>query len=102
MPPPDRAGGLLFGRGAKRVIRARQLMLAVAAISVAASQALAGPAGGQAPAIALAGYHLGPGDKLRMITFGEDPTTGLSGEFFVSDAGDVSLPLVGNIRAEGL
>ncbi len=44
-------------------------------------------------------YHLGPGDKLRIITYGE---TNLTGEFGVNDVGQVSLPLVGAIKASGL
>lgn len=44
-------------------------------------------------------YKLGPGDKLRVITFGEER---LSGEFTVNERGLVSLPLVGDIRAGGL
>lgn len=44
-------------------------------------------------------YVLGPGDKLRMNVFGEEP---LSGEFVVSGSGIVSLPLVGEVTAAGL
>ncbi|HVC63351.1 MAG TPA: polysaccharide biosynthesis/export family protein [Acetobacteraceae bacterium] len=44
-------------------------------------------------------YRLGPGDVVRLITYGED---GLSGEFRVSDAGTIALPLLGGVRAEGL
>jgi polysaccharide export outer membrane protein len=44
-------------------------------------------------------YHLGPGDVVRLITYGEDQ---LTGEFRVSDAGTVSLPLLGSIKAAGL
>jgi polysaccharide export outer membrane protein len=44
------------------------------------------------------GYVLGAGDKLRLIVFGEEA---LSGEFVVSAAGSVSLPLVGEVRAAG-
>ena len=39
------------------------------------------------------------GDKLRLITFGEER---LSGEFTVNERGRVSLPLVGEIDAGGL
>ena len=46
-----------------------------------------------------AAYRLGPGDKLRVITFGE---TGLSGEFVVSEVGSVSFPLIGDVPAGGL
>lgn len=44
-------------------------------------------------------YHLGSGDKIRVIVFGEES---LSGEFVVSGNGKVSLPLVGDINAADL
>ena len=44
-------------------------------------------------------YRLGSGDKVRIQTFGENA---LTGEFNVSGGGTVSLPLVGDIRAQGL
>jgi polysaccharide export outer membrane protein len=48
---------------------------------------------------AAANYRLGPGDAVRLITYGED---GLTGEFRVSDAGTIALPLLGGVRAAGL
>jgi polysaccharide export outer membrane protein len=45
------------------------------------------------------GYRLGTGDRVRVIVFGEDQ---LTGEFEVSGAGLISLPLIGNISAQGL
>lgn len=44
-------------------------------------------------------YRLGAADKLRVTTFGE-PT--LTGEFTVGGNGVVSLPLVGDIAAQGI
>jgi polysaccharide biosynthesis/export protein len=44
-------------------------------------------------------YHLGPGDIVRLITYGEDSITG---EFRVSDAGTIALPLLGSVKATGL
>jgi polysaccharide biosynthesis/export protein len=44
-------------------------------------------------------YRLGPGDAVRLITFGEE---GLTGEFRVSDAGTIAVPLLGGVRAAGL
>lgn len=44
-------------------------------------------------------YRLGPGDVVRVITFGEDATTG---EFRVNDSGALALPLIGSIQATGL
>jgi polysaccharide export outer membrane protein len=46
-----------------------------------------------------AGYKLGPDDKVRILTFGEDA---LSGEFTVSGTGTIALPLIGEVKAEGL
>lgn len=43
-------------------------------------------------------YRLGSGDHLRVIVFGEEE---LSGEFDVDDTGSVSLPLIGQVGAEG-
>ncbi len=45
------------------------------------------------------GFELGPGDQVRVITFGEQQ---LTGEFRVSDAGDIAVPLLGSIHATGL
>jgi polysaccharide export outer membrane protein len=43
-------------------------------------------------------YVLGPGDKLRIIVFGED---NLTGEFVVAGNGGISFPLIGEIHAAG-
>ena len=43
-------------------------------------------------------YKLGPGDKLRVITFGHED---LTSEFIVSDGGDIAFPLVGQLKAAG-
>jgi polysaccharide export outer membrane protein len=51
------------------------------------------------PAAAPGAYRLGPGDVVRLITFGEDA---LTAEFRVSDGGTVALPLIGTVRAAGL
>lgn len=44
-------------------------------------------------------YRLGVGDKLKVVVFGEAE---LSGDFEVGAAGDVSMPLIGEVRARGL
>jgi polysaccharide biosynthesis/export protein len=44
-------------------------------------------------------YRLGPGDKMKIIVFGAED---LSGDFNVTDAGFVSAPLVGDVKAAGL
>ncbi len=43
-------------------------------------------------------YRLGPGDQLRVLTFGEDQ---LTGEFRVDDQGQIAMPLIGNVTAAG-
>ena len=72
------------------------LGLAFALVSPAAAQPTA-PA--SASASADVAYRLGSGDKVRIIVFGE---ASLTGEFVVSGAGTVALPLVGEIPAKGL
>jgi protein involved in polysaccharide export with SLBB domain len=47
----------------------------------------------------VADYRLGAGDKIRVITFGEDS---LTGEFYVGGSGKVSLPLIGEVQAAGV
>jgi polysaccharide export outer membrane protein len=44
-------------------------------------------------------YTLGPGDVVRLITYGEEQ---LTGEFRVSDSGTIALPLLGSVPAAGL
>jgi polysaccharide export outer membrane protein len=44
-------------------------------------------------------YLLGPGDEVRMITFGD---TTLTGNFTVDESGHVALPLLGRVKAAGL
>jgi polysaccharide biosynthesis/export protein len=44
-------------------------------------------------------YLLGPGDRVRVIVFGEEQ---LTGEFAVDASGNIALPLIGDIRAAGL
>jgi protein involved in polysaccharide export with SLBB domain len=41
-------------------------------------------------------YSLAPGDKIRVIVFGEDT---LTGEYVITSGGNLSFPLVGNLRA---
>jgi polysaccharide export outer membrane protein len=47
----------------------------------------------------ITGYTLGSGDKIRVTVFGHED---LSGEFEVDGSGNVSLPLIRNIKAEGM
>jgi polysaccharide biosynthesis/export protein len=50
------------------------------------------------PSPATHAYRLGPGDSVRVITYGEDP---LTGDFKVNEEGDVALPLAGRVAAAG-
>jgi polysaccharide export outer membrane protein len=74
----------------------RKLSLALAFLLAACA-----PGHGLAPLPAPqdAGYHLGPGDQVRIITVGDDA---LTGEFRVSDQGELALPMLGSVRAAGL
>lgn len=52
-----------------------------------------------APVRSIPEYKLGPSDKLRVNVFGEEA---LTGEFLVGASGKVSLPLIGEVQAQGL
>jgi protein involved in polysaccharide export with SLBB domain len=58
-----------------------------------------GPAAGTAQNAPPPVYRLGTGDKLHITVFGED---NLSGDYTVTQTGDIVLPLAGNIHAAGL
>lgn len=51
------------------------------------------------PASAASTYTLGPGDRLRVITYGEDQ---LTGDFTVNDSGSIEVPLLGSVHAQGI
>ena len=42
---------------------------------------------------------LQPGDKIKVVVFGED---GLNGEYQLDQSGQISLPLAGTIKVQGL
>ena len=44
-------------------------------------------------------YQLASGDRVRVIVFGQD---GLTNSFSVDGAGNISMPLIGTVRARGL
>lgn len=76
------------------------LALAMATLWMAAAPTVATAQEDQAADIRIVpDYRLGSGDKVRVITFGEEA---LTGEFFVGGSGNVSLPLIGEVRAQGL
>lgn len=51
------------------------------------------------PAAPASDYHLGPGDRIRIIVFGQKDMTG---EYLVDGSGMLSFPLIGQIKAGGL
>jgi polysaccharide export outer membrane protein len=75
----------------------------VAVSSQGAAQKAASPLAAPRPASASNDiadeYRLGPGDKLNLVVFGQQD---LSGEFDVDGTGNLSLPLIGVIKAGGL
>jgi polysaccharide export outer membrane protein len=44
-------------------------------------------------------YALGPGDRLRVVVFGQD---GLTNSYTVDSSGKISMPLIGSVEARGL
>lgn len=75
-------------------LRCALLFLAVWGSYAAAQQ----PAADSTALATLDTYALGPGDKLRIIVFGEPS---LSGEFNVSDTGKIAIPLIGGVDVQG-
>ena len=76
---------------------ARRLFWMIPVVAVAACS---GPGAGLPPLpdATVATYRLGPEDQVRVTVF-NDPR--LTGDFRVSDAGTIALPLVGTIPAAG-
>lgn len=84
-------------------------LAAMAAVCLSFILCLAAPVSAEEPLAADEGaaevrrviddYRLGSGDKIRVITFGEES---LTGEFQVTGSGNVSLPLIGEVKAQGL
>jgi protein involved in polysaccharide export with SLBB domain len=75
------------------------LCLCVGSASASGLTVAAKTAGPAAPVAAPSEYRLGSGDKLQITTF-DEPT--LSGGFDVSGSGKVAIPLIGEVKAEGL
>ena len=92
--------------GVSKLSRAFAMMLLAACVMLGA--AVSNPALAQQPAIGgapvsaaaqPADYLLDPADKVRVTVYGEPS---LSGEFFISGSGVMSLPLIGEIKAGGM
>ncbi|MCC8955873.1 polysaccharide export protein [Bradyrhizobium sp. Pear77] len=43
-------------------------------------------------------YHLGPGDKLRVVVYGQE---GLTNSYAIDAAGSITMPLIGSVPARG-
>ena len=86
----------------QRMSRREALRSGVAGLLIGVPLVLTSKVAAAAPAPApddIAAYTLGSGDKVRVTVFGHED---LSGEFEVDGSGNVSLPLIRNIKAEGL
>lgn len=71
----------------------------VTALLLAPSLAVAAESDAVAVVRTIPEYRMGSGDKIRVITFGEEA---LTGEFSIGGSGMVSLPLIGEVKAAGL
>jgi polysaccharide export outer membrane protein len=78
-------------------------IVGVAAVLAVGAVTLAGCSPGAdlppVPAAYVGPYLLGPGDEIRMITFGDST---LTGSFAVDENGHIELPLLGPVKASGL
>ena len=74
-------------------------MFCVAVFAAALSACAPGANLPPMPPYANATYKLGPGDQIRIITFGSEE---LTGPFNLDDTGNVAMPLIGNVPAAGL
>lgn len=79
------------------IARLPAMLVAVLALVLAACSS-GGDLPRATPIAADAPYTLGAGDKLRITVFGEET---LTGEYGITAAGDVSFPLIGNVKAAG-
>lgn len=71
----------------------------VPAAATGSADVVATPPDGAAAVDSVAGYALGPGDRVRLTVFRHED---LSGEFDVDGEGFLAMPLVGEIRGAGL
>jgi polysaccharide export outer membrane protein len=93
-----------MGMTKERIMRRRLAVLALGLIGVLAAAPVGAAAEPTATPATQAGdwqrdYRLGAGDKLHVTVFNEP---NLTGDFSVSDAGDLSFPLLGRMPVAGL
>ncbi len=79
----------------RMVVAALAIMLPLVACSSAGSNLPLTPAASTDDT----NYRLGPGDKLHVAVVGADD---LTGDYQVGDNGAVSMPLIGDVKAQGL
>ena len=81
-------------------VRAAIAAIALATLASGCAQSFPAPSGPElSTRVFDAEYRLAIGDKVRVVVFGEDP---LSGEFVISNEGEIALPLLGSVKATGL
>jgi polysaccharide export outer membrane protein len=76
----------------------RRLLVTAGALSLAGCQTVPSADQTAAESRTVGDYKLDAGDKIRLNVFGEEE---LSGEFVVSSAGVLSIPLAGDVPAKG-
>lgn len=85
------------------ILKLNGIAISAAAILVAACQSApvspAAPASPSAASTQVVEYTLSTGDQVRITVFGQED---LSGEFDVDGSGTFSMPLIGQVDAEGL
>ena len=62
------------------------------------SMAYAAPVAYAEPARTREGYNLGPGDRLRVVVYGQE---GLTNAYAIDAAGAITMPLIGSVPARG-
>jgi len=100
-PSSDAAASCMHPRTTGRpAALLRALAFAVPALCLTAILTACNPTGDlqPLPEVQKTSYTLGVGDKVRVITFGNQE---LTGEFRVNDAGKIAMPLLGGVPAEG-
>jgi polysaccharide export outer membrane protein len=75
---------------------------AILGLTVALTGCADGPGGlAQMPPVAASEYHLGPGDELRVMIPNLTTTDMSQTTYVVNDRGDLALPVLGEVPAEG-
>lgn len=83
----------------RRAVGPRIIATVALAIGLAGCTATTAPPLSTAPAVTVGDYRLVPGDKLRIVVYGERD---LSGQFIVGSDGAINMPLIGAVPAAGL